>query len=224
MKEKLSVLVVDDHALIAEGVVVALEGVGVTAHLTTGPTADDVLAVARLLRPDVVLLDLQLEGPIQRGTTLIDPLSELGARVVVLTGVTEPSELGECLEAGAYGVARKSEAFDSLVEKVLAAAAGDPVTSDQERYALMDSLRGRRAAAKERLAPFETLTPREAAVLTELMAGRQADGIAEAHYVSVLTVRSQIRAILRKLEVTSQIAAVAKAREAGWEPATVGAH
>ncbi len=62
------------------------------------------------------------------------------------------------------------------------------------------------------------LTPREQEVLRDLMDGRSAEAIARASYVSLATVRSQIRAVLQKLAVNSQLAAVAKARQAGWRP------
>jgi DNA-binding NarL/FixJ family response regulator len=67
-------------------------------------------------------------------------------------------------------------------------------------------------------APFESLTPREAAVLGDLLEGRSADDIAEASFVSITTVRAQIRSILSKLGVRSQLAAVSMARRAGWSP------
>jgi DNA-binding NarL/FixJ family response regulator len=145
--------------------------------------------------------------------------------VVVLTGVTDEAALAECLEAGAYGLARKSEPFDRLVEKVAAAARGEAVTPPHERFAMLDHLRVHRREERERFAPFEELTPREAEVLAGLTQGMQAEVIARDAYVSVATVRSQIRSILRKLDVNSQLAAVALARETGWrsmsEPASV---
>mgnify|MGYP000607291262 CR=1 FL=1 len=69
-----------------------------------------------------------------------------------------------------------------------------------------------------RLDPFRQLTARESEVLYDLMQGRNADAIAEASFVSVTTVRTHIRSILRKLDVSSQLAAVAMATGAGWKP------
>jgi DNA-binding NarL/FixJ family response regulator len=85
-----------------------------------------------------------------------------------------------------------------------------------ERDALLAALRERRAHDRDRLAPFESLTPREEAVLGELMDGSSAEQIAESSFVSTATVRSQIRAVLGKLSVHSQVAAVARAHRAGW--------
>ena len=67
-----------------------------------------------------------------------------------------------------------------------------------------------------RLQLFDILTEREQVVLAELMEGHCAEEIANAAFVSISTVRSQIKAILHKLGVNSQLAAVAMARRAGW--------
>lgn len=66
------------------------------------------------------------------------------------------------------------------------------------------------------MAPFEGLSARERDVLRQIVDGQQAAAIAKASYVSLATVRTQIRSILMKLDVTSQVAAVALARQGGW--------
>jgi len=68
------------------------------------------------------------------------------------------------------------------------------------------------------LSPFQRLTSCEQRVLGALIEGMSADEIAEAHFVALTTIRSQIRAILHKLGVRSQMAAVAQANRAGWQP------
>jgi DNA-binding NarL/FixJ family response regulator len=73
----------------------------------------------------------------------------------------------------------------------------------------------------ERFAGFERLTPRERQVLVALMSGSTAQEISKASYVSVPTVRSQIRSILSKLGVSSQLAAVVLAYRSGWGPKTL---
>jgi len=77
-------------------------------------------------------------------------------------------------------------------------------------------MREHREQERERLAPFTRLTSREADVLHDLMQGLSADDIAATRYVSIATVRSHIRAILQKLHVNSQLAAVALAVQSGW--------
>ena len=75
-----------------------------------------------------------------------------------------------------------------------------------------------RASVVRALSPFEQLTMREREVLAALVDGLTAEEIAETHFVALTTVRSQIRAVLQKLGVRSQLAAVAYANRVGWQP------
>ena len=88
--------------------------------------------------------------------------------------------------------------------------------STAKRYELMAELRSARAARYKDLAPFKTLTSREQAVLAGLAQGRRAEIIAAAAFLSEGTVRSQIRSVLAKLGVNSQLEAVALAWTVGW--------
>ena len=174
--------------------------------------------LGRSLAPVLVLLDLDL-GSMGSGLDLIRPLTEAGARVVMVTGVSDRARLGACIEAGAVGVVSKAAEFSVLIDTVHRAIQGVPLLSDDERQALLQEARRRRRADRDRLAPFDALSPREREVLVHLLAGESAETIAEKTYVSLATVRSHIRAILLKLGVNSQIAAVALARNAGWPAA-----
>jgi DNA-binding NarL/FixJ family response regulator len=138
--------------------------------------------------------------------------------VLVLTGVTERTRLAETLEAGAIGVVPKSLAFDELVEVVERVLVGEPAMRAGEGEALLAELREARTANQARLAPFAALTDREAGVLASLMGGKTAEQVAAESFVSVSTVRTQIRGVLRKLGVNSQLQSVALARELGWVP------
>jgi DNA-binding NarL/FixJ family response regulator len=90
------------------------------------------------------------------------------------------------------------------------------MVSDAERQDLIASLREDRRRRRRRMASFDDLTVREAEVLIMICDGLSAAEVAEESYVSVATVRTQIRSILMKLGVRSQLAAAAKARQSGW--------
>ncbi len=92
------------------------------------------------------------------------------------------------------------------------------IASPAQRAEAVAELTRRLEALRGELEPLQELTPREGRVLGHLMEGRSAEEIADCEFVSVATVRTQIRAILRKLDVNSQLAAVARARRAGWSP------
>lgn len=213
-----SVLIVEDHELLAQSLVYALRAEGVPTETLQPQSVDQILKVAEDLRPGVVLLDLELGGEIGDSIPLIGPLEELGAQVMMVTGVTDRVRLAECLEAGATGLINKSTPFDQLVEAVREVAElGSLIPADQ-RHELLGELRRQRAADRERLEPFERLTSREQQVLAGLMEGKSAEKIAEDSFVSLATVRSQIRAVLLKLDVNSQLGAVALARKNSWIP------
>lgn len=168
--------------------------------------------------PVLVLLDLELGDRLGSGLDLIRPLTETGARVVIMTGVTDRPRLAACVEAGAIGIISKTDGFDELVDAIRRAADGEQILSERQRQDLLADLRSQRQADSARLAPFEALTAREQAVLAGLVAGESAETIAAKSYVSLSTVRTQIRSVLQKLGVNSQLTAVAFAREAGWPP------
>ncbi|HWI02299.1 MAG TPA: response regulator transcription factor [Acidimicrobiales bacterium] len=214
----MKVLIVEDHELLAGTMAMALRQQGMEVHSTAGPSAAAVVELGRSLAPVLVLLDLDL-GSMGSGLDLIRPLTEAGARVVMVTGVSDRARLGACIEAGAVGVVSKAAEFSVLIDTVHRAIQGVPLLSDDERQALLQEARRRRRADRDRLAPFDALSPREREVLVHLLAGESAETIAEKTYVSLATVRSHIRAILLKLGVNSQIAAVALARNAGWPAA-----
>ena len=214
------VLIVEDHELLAGTMAMALRQQGLEVHAVAGPSADAVVDLARSLAPVLVLLDLDLGSPMGSGLDLIRPLVDTGARVVMVTGVADRARLGACIEAGAVGVVSKATEFSVLIESVQRAIEGKPLLRDDERLALLNEVRDRRRADHDRLAPFDALSPKEQAVLVHLLAGESAETIAEKSYVSLATVRSHIRAILLKLGVNSQLAAVALARTAGWPAST----
>lgn len=209
------VLIVDDHELLAESLAFSLRRSGVDARLAPTSSAEAIVAMARAYQPDAVLLDLVL-GELS-GAKLIGPLRDAaGAPVLVVTGTVDRIHLAECLEAGAAGIISKTSGFQVLLESVLGVLEGQSPLPDGERLALLADLRKRRAETERRLAPFRALTPKERFVLAALMDGRSPKEIAAASYVGVGTVRSQIKAIHQKLGVSSQLAAVAAARQAGW--------
>jgi DNA-binding NarL/FixJ family response regulator len=128
---------------------------------------------------------------------------------VVLTEAPEGPMWGAVLDAGARIVLPSSTGFDAVCKVVVRVASGSLATPPAERERLVaawwDRLR-RRVVLEQRL---HSLTPRENEVLRLLYAGDPVNRIAELLEVSPATVRSQVKAVLRKLDVNSQLGAVA---------------
>lgn len=210
------VVLVEDHELLAHSVALALRAEGVATEVIPPTGCDEVLGAVRTARPRVALLDLDLRGPIGRGDALIPSLVDLGTRVLVVTGVTDRARLGACIEAGASGYLAKAEPLDRLVAVLSSMARGEAPLTPAERHDLLCDLRATRSREREALGPFEELTGRERQVLAGLMEGRCVEVLAKELYLSEATIRANVRGILAKLGVHSQLAAVAEARRVGW--------
>ena len=209
------IAIVEDHGLLAQSLAYALAGRGITAMVVKDLRPDAVIDALRDRDLALVLLDFDL-GDAGIGLDLIRPISELGYRVAMLTGETDPVTLAKCVEAGAVGVISKSDPFDRLIDHITDVFDGRGILSLATREQLMSGLRAHRNQEAERSAPFERLTVRESEVLADLIDGKNAETIARDSFVSVATVRSHIKALLAKLGVNSQLAAVALARRSGW--------
>jgi DNA-binding NarL/FixJ family response regulator len=216
------VLVVDDHALLANGLCLELGKSGFETAAIGGPTAEAIIDRARAWDPQIVLLDMHLGDAVGSGLDLIGGLKQCGAVVVVLTGATDQLLLAACVEAGAVGIISKTESFPSLCAAIERAARNERLLPPTRREELLGQLREQRRAQRSREVQFGRMTQRECEVLARMMDGQSAATIAEESFVSLATVRTQIRSILQKLDATSQLAAVATAYQAGWslEPAT----
>jgi DNA-binding NarL/FixJ family response regulator len=210
-------MIIEDHRLVGEGLEAALRLDGFAPMLSACRSAEGIMDEARDFSPDLVILDLQLASA-GAGYDLIRPLVAIGARVLVLTGVTDRIQLAMCLEAGAIGVLSKAGSFTLLLEQVQRAACGAAVTPVTERAIFAEELRRHRAAERARTAPFEALTRRELEVLGMIVDGMSAREMAGKSYVSLATVRTQIRSMFQKLGVNSQLEAAAMARAWRWQP------
>lgn len=209
-------LIIEDHRLVAEGLAIGLGSEGYAVLISPGDPGivrRDVLE----FDPDVVLLDLGL-GHHGSGLDLLPELVRPGRYVVVLTGETDPRILGESFDKGATAVLDKAIPFPSLIAELREVTEGGTAAAEKKRRQLQMERRRLDTRAAQRLQPFEDLTPREEEVLGMLVDGRAAAEIAELSFVSLSTVRTQIRGILTKLGVSSQLAAVSMAVKSGWTP------
>ncbi|WP_347894899.1 response regulator transcription factor [Nocardioides secundeburneus] len=216
------VLVVDDHELLVQSLVIALHREGLDARAAPLDSPEAVVGAAEGFLADLVLLDLDLGGVLGDGTDLVQTLTTTGARVLVLTGSSDPQRAGRAIEFGAVGALRKDVALAELVRTAIAAAHGEAVMDLHERRSVIAAARTRRLDAERALAPFRLLSAREAQVLRALADGATVGRIAKEWHVSEATVRTQVRGVLTKLDVTGQLEAVALARRAGWLDLYVG--
>lgn len=215
-------LLVEDHRLVAQALEMGLRAEGFDVRCTEGLPATLPGLLAEF-SPDVVLLDLYLADR-RSGIDLLSILRAPQRKVILVTGETDPLILAGALEAGVDAVIEKAVPFPELVTEITAVARGRSPGADVRRQQILRDARRAEAERRALLAPFAALTHREEAVLSLLVDGVQAADIAARSYVSVSTVRAQIRSILTKLGVRSQLQAVAMAAKSGWVPTGPRAH
>jgi DNA-binding NarL/FixJ family response regulator len=131
-----------------------------------------------------------------------------------VSGSVDTPGVAAAIAAGAVGSVPKSTSFDGLLDVVLAAAAGEPVMTEVEQQDWVTRHRGYLAQERELARRLGRLSAREREVLDLLAEGLRAAEIAEHFMVSITTVRTQIRNMHTKLEVQSQLGAVALVRQA----------
>lgn len=212
------VVVVDDHVLFAEALVITLLNRGYEARcvIPTEETATGAMVAGHILaaKPDVVLLDLDL-GVAGDGLDLIERLWNRCV-VVVVSGTSDPVLTGAALASGATTVISKTLPLEQILDTLVRLRDGLPAMPRHERERLLALWREEREFDREVKARFDLLTTREAEVLGQLMAGRQVSEIARRSFVSESTVRTQVKSVLSKLQVNSQLTAVGLAYRAHW--------
>lgn len=173
------------------------------------------IATVTRQRPRVALLDLDL-GRFGDGEKLIAPLARAGINVVVVTASVDRARWGEAVRFGARKVLSKARPLNDILATVRRINQGLQVMPREEREELLRIWAQERSQLVEMQARLDQLTAREREVLGHLMKGRTVREIAVLGVVSEATVRTQVKSILAKLDVTSQIAAVGLAHHAGW--------
>ncbi|MGH3354787.1 MAG: LuxR C-terminal-related transcriptional regulator [Nocardioidaceae bacterium] len=215
--ERVRITLVEDHALLADSLHVTLSAEGFEVVTVAVPQLNDgarsLLGPILASHPGVVLLDLDL-GPAGDATSLVSPLAQAGCVVIVVTASTEHLRWGECLAHGAHGVLPKASSLDQIVAAVRCVSNGRVVMPEAHRLELVQRWYRHRSDDQGLRARLDRLTRRESEVLGALSAGKRVREIAIESFVSEATVRTQVKSILAKLRVTSQIAAVAMARDA----------
>ena len=197
--DRISVLIVDDHPVVREGLRTFLElqeGLEIV-----GEAADGVEALEKVgqLVPDVVLLDLVM--PRMDGITTIRQIRALSpsTRILVLTSFSENDKVFPAVKAGAHGYLMKDIRPVELAESIRLVYRGEPSLHPEIAKRLMDQL-----AQGEEEATEEKLTLRETEVLRLIARGHSNKEIAAALYISEKTVKTHVSNILQKLHLADR--------------------
>jgi DNA-binding NarL/FixJ family response regulator len=203
----LRVLIADDHPPTRAGVRLSLEDSGRFEVVGEASSAPAAVETAQLLKPDIALLDIKMPGD------GIVAAREIAAAcpdtvVVMLTVSRDDSDLFAALRAGAKGYLLKDIDPDRLPNALEGVIGGEAALPRGLVARLIDEFRERDEVGRRSSGPLGTLTEREWETLELMKQGLSTAEIAAKLFVSPVTVRTHVSAILRKLQVSTRADAV----------------
>jgi len=198
-KMGIKLLVVDDHEIVLMGLRVAVQGTEITIVGETANAAETLKAV-NLRVPDVVLMDIRMEGGDGLNTLGRLKLDYAELPIVIFSGYDNPTYIARAVALGAAGFVLKSASKEKLLEVIRKAASGESAWTREELRRVTGAL-----AAPRLTGDIEVpLTQRESEVLRQMALGLTNKEIAKMLLISYETVKEHVQHILRKIGVTDR--------------------
>jgi DNA-binding NarL/FixJ family response regulator len=200
------VMIVDDHPTLVWGLQQLISAQGPRMQVVaTAHEANQALSLAQLHRPDLVLLDLDLDG--RSGLDILPALSrQQECQVLVLTGERKPQVLDQAVQLGARGVLRKDASGETVIKAMDKVHSGEIWLDRASMARMLGSLRQRPAPNPEQVRQA-TLTQRERKIIQTILAGHGAGNkvLAARLFISEHTLRNHLSSIYHKLGVASRL-------------------
>ena len=215
MKQKLNVLLADDHKLLRAGLKLLLQRNPDLTVVGEAADGEQTLQLFQQLEPDLLLLDLSM--PKMDG---LDCLREIKSRwpeakVIVLTMHEDENYIKQAMQAGAAAYVHKSAADTDLFKAIDAVQAGQLYLSQQDSNLLLNVLLKQDPAPVDNQAPFVLLSPREREVLRLIAHGYSMAEVAERLSLSIKTVDTYKTRLMEKLGTTKKSELVSYALKYG---------
>jgi PAS domain S-box-containing protein len=214
--KKTRVLLADDHILFMEGLKNLLTPHGFEI-VGTARDGLEALEKARVLQPDMILMDMQMPRCSGLAATRLIKAEMPEIKVVILTMSDQEQDLFTALQSGASGYLLKGMRAEELIEQLNSLAVSTTVVAPGLATQVLEDLRQEEAAAaQEAPVPLEeVLSPRQIEILGLIVAGCTYKEVAARLFVSERTVKYQMAAILKQLQVENRHQAIEYARKAG---------
>ena len=205
MSTEIRILLVDDHALVRDGVSVRLQQEEDFAIVGLANDASEAISMMADRRPDVVLMDIDMPGLSCFEAARAIHAQWPGARIIFLSAFLNDRYVEEALRVRARGYLTKSEPPAALIAAIRTVQAGGMYFSDDGRARLVVSDEGV-ALAHEAKTKASTLTRRETEILRYLARGLAKKEIAALTHVSIKTVETHTHPLMNKLDLHDRVA------------------
>ncbi|MBA2691508.1 MAG: response regulator transcription factor [Rubrobacter sp.] len=209
----LRVLVADDHPMFRDGVRAMLLSAPDMNHIGEADTGEKAAALAAELRPDVVVMDIQMPGGGGIEATKKIKEARPETNVLMVTMFEDDATVFAAMRAGASGYVLKGANYEEMLRAIAAAGNGEAIFSPKLALRLVDFFSGTARSAPPEA--FPELSEREREILDLIAGGLKNAEIAKRLYLSPKTVRNNVSSILHKLHVADRAEAIIRAREAG---------
>lgn len=212
---KIRILIADDHPVFIYGmraILGAEPGVELIGEATDG---EEAVKMALELRPDVILMDINM--PVINGIEATRQITESNpqAGILMLTMFEDDDSIFAAMRAGARGYLLKGSDGAETLRAIRAVAGGAAIFSPTVARRLIQYFATPQETDAKPSQPFPELTEREHGILTLIAQGYTNTAIADRLYLSPKTVRNYVSAIFTKLQVADRAQAIIHAREAG---------
>jgi DNA-binding NarL/FixJ family response regulator len=210
----LDVLLVDDQSVMADALAQVLTGRSEIATVAIATTGAEARARTRAAHFDVAVVDVRLGQ--ENGLDVVRDLECAVSSVptLVMTAFPDPNVGAAAIWAGAHGFLSKLTSVEELTGALVTVARGGSCFAPDLLTEILAVLRQQAQVAQR----VNLLSDREADILRLMVDGQSRAQIAHTLYLSVNTVRSHVRSVLRKLDVHSSLEAVSVALRAGMRP------
>jgi NarL family two-component system response regulator LiaR len=212
MSDPITVLIVDDHEVVRQGVRAFLDAQAELSVVGEAGSGSEAVKLAEEIIPDVVLMDLIMPG--MDGVEASRRIKNLSPRtqIVILTSYHDDEHIFPALQAGAISYVLKDVKMDELVDAVKRAAVGEATLHPRVAARIIQELHG---TASEEINPFTELTDREMETLRLIAKGLSNSDIATEMVISEHTVKGHVSNILSKLHLADRTQAAVYAWRKG---------
>ena len=212
MTEQITLLVVDDHLLVRQGILAFLDVQPDLVVLGEADSGEEAVCKAAELAPDVVLMDLIMPGIGGVEATRRVKQANPRTQIIVLTSYHEDKYIFPALRAGALSYVLKDVGPDELAETIRKAARGESILHPRIAARVVQEIQGVKREARD---PTTDLSERELEVLRLIAAGRTNTEIAQELVISEKTVKGHVSNILSKLHMLDRTQAAVFAWQQG---------